>query len=675
MNEDLSSVIEQALLFALPLPVPECAETCNLDSVKGAPGTVSFNNNNNNVTCRHSPLPGSYNNQKTGIAYTEVENNDSATCLAMETIDGLYSVPYINTDPFAEDKDRYTKKRRETLFDFGSFDLDNEEVKRNCASFCDVPYEVPSDIAETGESQKELVQKCVPSMLTTPEQTVCSLVLPDSSKSLNEAENPGSVAIKVKKKRKREKNPGPYPDPILPPCVICNEKASGFHYGANTCEACKGFFRRTLKKEESRLKCKCKPDMREEWKRGPVKNGCSSCRFRRCLKQGMSRNAIKIGRYTIKHKTENINQVKSAEAVDKMIDVAIANVPENSPSSTFDLCEHASVNSPSSTSGLDFNIGSLDDFENSNMVEKYVVSSSSQTDFCDLSPETKKAKTCKNELMSSEEMDSIVDRLTDAHTKADLFETRNVPIDVIRQKQTDYLENYNMRKQMFGDMTLSAEEFNEFYNITGIDLDGRIEHMTGVFDYLERKISKLVDFAKAIPGFKRLSLNDQANLIKASRVESSLFGGYKERSRQMDLDRRILTTPWGKEIHLDVLAKIHPIDPIISRHKQCQLLVDLKLTEKEDAIIRAIVIMFTDRCPLEEPHKVEQIQEKLIACLKYILNTRSCGGSVPLFYKIFSFLTNLRNFSEHDSKFRGTLIRDYPMLSTDRYHLLKEFMS
>ena len=27
--------------------------------------------------------------------------------------------------------------------------------------------------------------------------------------------------------------------PILPPCRICGEKASGFHYGANTCEACK----------------------------------------------------------------------------------------------------------------------------------------------------------------------------------------------------------------------------------------------------------------------------------------------------------------------------------------------------------------------------------------------------------------------------------------------------
>ena len=25
----------------------------------------------------------------------------------------------------------------------------------------------------------------------------------------------------------------------LPPCRICNDKASGFHYGLNTCEACK----------------------------------------------------------------------------------------------------------------------------------------------------------------------------------------------------------------------------------------------------------------------------------------------------------------------------------------------------------------------------------------------------------------------------------------------------
>ncbi len=28
-------------------------------------------------------------------------------------------------------------------------------------------------------------------------------------------------------------------EPILPPCEVCGEKSSGYHYGANTCEACK----------------------------------------------------------------------------------------------------------------------------------------------------------------------------------------------------------------------------------------------------------------------------------------------------------------------------------------------------------------------------------------------------------------------------------------------------
>ena len=31
-------------------------------------------------------------------------------------------------------------------------------------------------------------------------------------------------------------------EPILPPCQVCGDNASGYHYGANTCEACKVIF-------------------------------------------------------------------------------------------------------------------------------------------------------------------------------------------------------------------------------------------------------------------------------------------------------------------------------------------------------------------------------------------------------------------------------------------------
>lgn len=27
--------------------------------------------------------------------------------------------------------------------------------------------------------------------------------------------------------------------PLLPPCRVCGDRASGYHYGVNTCEACK----------------------------------------------------------------------------------------------------------------------------------------------------------------------------------------------------------------------------------------------------------------------------------------------------------------------------------------------------------------------------------------------------------------------------------------------------
>ncbi|KAL3854866.1 hypothetical protein ACJMK2_014105 [Sinanodonta woodiana] len=76
-------------------------------------------------------------------------------------------------------------------------------------------------------------------------------------------------------------------------CRICGDRASGFHYGVHSCEGCKGFFRRTLKKKLVYKPCregsKCRID-------AGTRNKCQYCRYKKCLNAGMSQDAVRFGR-------------------------------------------------------------------------------------------------------------------------------------------------------------------------------------------------------------------------------------------------------------------------------------------------------------------------------------------------------------------------------------------
>ncbi|KAL3842741.1 hypothetical protein ACJMK2_020729 [Sinanodonta woodiana] len=97
--------------------------------------------------------------------------------------------------------------------------------------------------------------------------------------------------------------------PMLPPCRVCQNKSSGFHYGAYTCEACKGFFRRSLCRN---VPYTCLGNTDCNITRGK-RTLCASCRYRKCVDVGMSRSGTKTGRYTHERRCQNIIEVKMLE--------------------------------------------------------------------------------------------------------------------------------------------------------------------------------------------------------------------------------------------------------------------------------------------------------------------------------------------------------------------------
>lgn len=75
-------------------------------------------------------------------------------------------------------------------------------------------------------------------------------------------------------------------------CVVCGDKSSGKHYGQFTCEGCKSFFKRSVRRNLTytcRGSRQCPIDQHH-------RNQCQYCRLKKCLKMGMRREAVQRGR-------------------------------------------------------------------------------------------------------------------------------------------------------------------------------------------------------------------------------------------------------------------------------------------------------------------------------------------------------------------------------------------
>ncbi|CAI4226271.1 unnamed protein product [Auanema sp. JU1783] len=94
-------------------------------------------------------------------------------------------------------------------------------------------------------------------------------------------------------------------------CMVCGDRSAGKHYGVMACYGCKGFFRRTIRSQQTyqcRFKQCCSIDKDQ-------RNACRFCRFQRCLSVGMEPDAIRPDRDVIgKQKNPRRKKIKREDS-------------------------------------------------------------------------------------------------------------------------------------------------------------------------------------------------------------------------------------------------------------------------------------------------------------------------------------------------------------------------
>ncbi|XP_058976224.1 nuclear hormone receptor HR78-like [Musca domestica] len=94
-------------------------------------------------------------------------------------------------------------------------------------------------------------------------------------------------------------------------CLVCGDRASGRHYGAISCEGCKGFFKRSIRKQ---LGYQCRGAMNCEVTKHH-RNRCQFCRLQKCLASGMRSDSVQHERKPIIDKKDPMSTASTSQGL------------------------------------------------------------------------------------------------------------------------------------------------------------------------------------------------------------------------------------------------------------------------------------------------------------------------------------------------------------------------
>ncbi|XP_039199620.1 retinoic acid receptor beta isoform X6 [Crotalus tigris] len=231
----------------------------------------------------------------------------------------------------------------------------------------------------------------------------------------------------------------------------------------------------------------------------------------------------------------------------------------------------------------------------------------------------------------------------------------------------EFLENYEMTAEL-DDLTEKIKKSHQetFPSLcqlgkytTNSSADHRVRLDLGLWDKFSelatKCIIKIVEFAKRLPGFTSLTIADQITLLKAACLDILILRICTRYTPEQDT----MTFSDGLTLNRTQMhnAGFGPLTDLVFTF--ANQLLPLEMDDTETGLLSAICLICGDRQDLEEPAKVDELQEPLLEALKIYIRKRR-PSKPHMFPKILMKITDLRSISAKGAERVITLKMEIP---------------
>ncbi|XP_029478483.1 retinoic acid receptor gamma-A isoform X4 [Oncorhynchus nerka] len=168
-------------------------------------------------------------------------------------------------------------------------------------------------------------------------------------------------------------------------------------------------------------------------------------------------------------------------------------------------------------------------------------------------------------------------------------------------------------------------------------------------------IIKIVEFAKRLPGFTTLTIADQITLLKSACLDILMLRICTRYTPEQDT----MTFSDGLTLNRTQMhnAGFGPLTDLVFAF--AGQLLPLEMDDTETGLLSAISLISGDRMDLEEPQKVDKLQEPLLEALK-IYARRRRPNKPHMFPRMLMKITDLRGISTKGAERALTLKMEIP---------------